>query len=157
MSQLHPAGCANVRIEPASITLTGAINLLTNAATFTGLPDIPLTNLTVSLSGGAHGLFLTTCQTPTGTATASLTDQNADRTLLVPSTFTVSGCSSSGALGGAGGTAGSTPTSIAIAGASLGSGGPGGVSTGHGKSKHKPKRRSKPGKAKRHHHPRGHR
>jgi hypothetical protein len=38
---------------PFPLTLTGGVNLLANSATFTGLPDIPLTNLTVSLSGGA--------------------------------------------------------------------------------------------------------
>jgi hypothetical protein len=87
---------------PFPLTLTGAVNLLKNSATFTGLPDIPLANLTVSLAGGPHGLFLTTCQTPTGTATATLTDQNGDRALTVPSSFTVSGCLSNGAGSGSG-------------------------------------------------------
>ena len=91
--QFFPCG-SSCKLDPFSapfpLTLTGAVDLLTNSATFTGLPDIPLTNLTVSLAGGADGLFLTTCQTPTGTATATLTDQNGDRTLVVPSAFTVS-------------------------------------------------------------------
>jgi hypothetical protein len=82
---------------PFPLRLTGAVNLLTNSASFNGLPDIPLTNLTVSLAGGPHGLFLATCQTPAGVATATVTDQNGDRTLNVPSAFTVSGCSSGGA------------------------------------------------------------
>src|SRR5579884_161395 len=85
---------------PFPLTLTGAVNLLTNSATFTGLPDIPLTKLTVTLAGGAQGLFLSTCKTPTGTATAKLTDQNGDRTLSLPSAFTVTGCPSTSAGAG---------------------------------------------------------
>jgi hypothetical protein len=88
---------------PFPLTLTGAVNLLKDSATFTGLPDIPLTDLTVSLAGGLQGLFLTTCQAPTGTATATLIDQNADRTLTVPSSFTVSGCRSNGSASVPGG------------------------------------------------------
>ena len=49
---------------PFSLTLTGAVNLVKNSAAFTGLPDIPLSNLGVTLNGGADGLFLATCQTP---------------------------------------------------------------------------------------------
>src|SRR6201999_451519 len=70
--------------SPFPLTLTGAVDLLKNSATFSGLPDIPLTNLAVSLDGGADGLFLSTCATPSGTATATLTDQNGDRTATVP-------------------------------------------------------------------------
>jgi hypothetical protein len=78
--------------SPFPLTLTGAVNLLKNSATFSGLPDIPLTNLAVSLDGGANGLFLSTCATPSGTATATLTDQNGDKTVTVPGPFAVSGC-----------------------------------------------------------------
>lgn len=133
---------------PFPLTLSGAVNLLTNSATFTGLPDIPLTNLTVSLAGGADGLFLTTCQTPSGTATATMTDQNGDRTLVIPSAFNVAGCSTTGVGAGPGGAAGTTATSIAVAGASLGQGGPPGMSRRHGSSKSKSKSKSKAGKAK---------
>lgn len=78
--------------SPFPLTLTGGVDLLHNAATFTGLPDIPLTDLKVSLEGGPNGLFLSTCATPSGTATATLTDQNGDRTVTAPARFTVSGC-----------------------------------------------------------------
>lgn len=88
---------------PFPLTLTGAVNLLTNSATFSGLPDIPLTKLTVSLDGGPQGLFLTTCKAPSGTATAKLTDQNGDKSLTIPSAFTVTGCPSTGAGSGPGG------------------------------------------------------
>ncbi|HEX3830632.1 MAG TPA: hypothetical protein VHW04_01605, partial [Solirubrobacteraceae bacterium] len=79
---------------PFSLTLTGAVNLVKNSAAFAGLPDIPLSNLGVTLNGGAEGLFRATCQTPSGTATASLVSQNGDRTVNPTSKFTVSGCSS---------------------------------------------------------------
>ena len=88
---------------PFPLTLTGSVDLVKNSATFTGLPDIPLTNLSVSLNGGASGLFLSTCQTPSGTSTATLTDQNGDRTVRAPSAFTVSGCPLTGGGGSGGG------------------------------------------------------
>jgi hypothetical protein len=93
--------------SPFPLTLTGAVNLLKNAATFTGLPDIPLTNLAVSLNGGPNGLFLSTCATPSGTATAALTDQNGDKSATVPANFAVAGCPGvSGAGPGSGGGSG---------------------------------------------------
>ncbi|HET6865938.1 MAG TPA: hypothetical protein VFH80_08450 [Solirubrobacteraceae bacterium] len=139
--------------SPFPLTLTGAVNLLTNSATFNGLPDIPLTNLTVSLAGGPQGLFLTTCRTPSGTATATLTDQNGDRTLTVPSAFTVSGCPSAGAGSGPGGTAGHGGTSggLSAAGSALGHAG-----ASLKKTRHKPSR-SRKHKPKRGRHPRRHR
>lgn len=89
--------------SPFALTLTGSVDLLHNAATFTGLPDIPLTNLGVTLNGGTEGLFLSTCAAPSGTANATLTSQNGDRTLSVPARFTVAGCPGSGGGPGAGG------------------------------------------------------
>ena len=88
---------------PFPLTLTGAVDLLKNSATFTGLPDIPLTNLSVTLNGGGQGLFLSTCNTPSGTATATLTDQNGDKTAKVPAAFAVSGCPGVPGSGGSGG------------------------------------------------------
>lgn len=117
--------------SPFPLTLTGTVNLLKNAATFAGLPDIPLTNLTVTLNGGARGLFLSTCQTPSGTATATLTDQNGDKTATIPATFAVSGCPGVPAPGGSGGSgnggSGSNPASGGGQNASSGSG----VTVGH--------------------------
>ncbi|MGH2881679.1 MAG: hypothetical protein ACRDPA_03080, partial [Solirubrobacteraceae bacterium] len=75
---------------PFPLTLAGAVDLVKNSATFTGLPDIPLTDLQVSLDGGPTGLFLSTCQNPIGTATAILTDQNGDKTVNAGSSFSVS-------------------------------------------------------------------
>jgi hypothetical protein len=135
---------------PFPLTLTGAVNLLTDSARFSGLPDIPLTDLTVSLAGGPQGLFLTTCKSPSGTATATLTDQNGDSTLTVPSAFTVSGCPSTSSASGPGGTVGTGRGTGGVAGAGTSLGAGGAVSLG---KRHKPTRRHKP---KRHHHHRRH-
>jgi hypothetical protein len=111
---------------PFSLTLTGAVNLVKNSAAFSGLPDIPLSNLGVTLNGGAEGLFRATCQTPSGTATAALVSQNGDRTANPTSKFTVSGCSSppNHAGGGTTGTGGGTNS-----GSGPGSGSTGGTTT----------------------------
>jgi hypothetical protein len=79
---------------PFPLTLTGAISLSSNATTFTGLPDIPLTDLAVSLSSGSSALFYAPCRSSAGTAVATLTDQNGDRTVNAPARFTVAGCPS---------------------------------------------------------------
>jgi hypothetical protein len=84
---------------PFPLMLSGAVDLTKNTTTFTGLPDIPLTNLTVSLNPGPEAVFGTTCKPPTNTATATLTDQNGDHTVTVPAKFTVSGCPAAGGSG----------------------------------------------------------
>jgi hypothetical protein len=86
--------------SPFPLTLVGKVDLAGNSTTFTGLPDIPLTDLNVTLDGGAHGLFKSNCGTPSGTATASLTDQNGDKTANPPATFTVASCTASHGSGG---------------------------------------------------------
>ncbi|HZE03902.1 MAG TPA: hypothetical protein VE127_01690, partial [Solirubrobacteraceae bacterium] len=92
---------------PFPITLNGTLDLGTNTTTFTGIPDIPLTSLRVTLAGGPAGAFLSTCETPSGTATAALTAQNGHRTVKVPSAFTVADCRPPatfvGSVGSAGG------------------------------------------------------
>jgi hypothetical protein len=94
---------------PFAITLSGPVDIATNTTTFGGVPDIPLTDLKVSLAGGPDAVFSTTCATPTGTATSTLTSQNGDLTAFASSTFTVSGCPppTTGTGGGSGG--GTTP------------------------------------------------
>ena len=101
---------------PFPLTLVGVVDLAHNVTTFTGLPDIPLTDLEVTLNAGPAALFLTDCQAPTGTATAMLTDQNGDRTATVPAKFTISGCpaSSSGGGGGSPGPVLSAPTASGL-------------------------------------------
>jgi hypothetical protein len=111
---------------PFRLTLAGAIDLVRNSAVFAGLPDIPLTDLRVSLSGGATGLFLSTCRNPTGTATANLTDQNGDKTVTAGSDFTVSGCPGIG-----GSPTASTNSGVTVGSTTLSRGGLSGLRTGH--------------------------
>ena len=99
--------------SPFPLTLVGKIDLAGNSTIFTGLPDIPLTDLNVTLTGGAHGLFKSNCATPSGTATASLTDQNGDKKASAPASFTVGNCTAShrSSGGGSGTGGGGTGTS----------------------------------------------
>jgi hypothetical protein len=103
---------------PFPLTLIGAVDLLHNVTTFTGLPDIPLTDLDVTLDSGPGALFATNCHAPSGTASATLTNQNGDRTATVPAKFTISGCpSSSSGSGGSnpgGGPALTAPTASGL-------------------------------------------
>lgn len=74
---------------PFALTLNGAVDLATNTTTFKQLPDIPLTDLKVALAGGPDAVFATTCNAPGGTASSTLTDQNGDRTVIVPAAFQI--------------------------------------------------------------------
>lgn len=85
---------------PFSLTLEGTVDLAKNTTTFTNLPDIPLTDLEVSLAGGPDAVFATTCVTPSGIATATLTSQNGDKTVAPSSAFSVSNCTTPAAGGG---------------------------------------------------------
>jgi hypothetical protein len=116
--------------SPFPLTLTGAVDLAKNTATFIGLPDIPLTNLAVNLDAGPEGLFLSTCNTPSGTATATLADQNGDKTVKAPANFAVVGCPGTGSSSGGGGSGGSGAGSIGNAGSHNGSSAAG-VTVGH--------------------------
>ena len=93
---------------PFSLALTGTVDLSNNSTTFTGIPDFPLTDLGVTLNGGSHAVFETTCRAASGVATANLTAQNGDQTASASTPFTVSGCGSftgggKGSSGGSGG------------------------------------------------------
>jgi hypothetical protein len=103
---LHGLSLTIVFPAPFPLTLVGAVDLTTNTTTFSGLPDIPLTNLTVALNGGSAGLFDTNCGTPTNVSTSKLTDQNGDKTAAPSAHFTIQGCSSSSGSG-----SGSSPRS----------------------------------------------
>jgi hypothetical protein len=96
---------------PFALTLSGAVNLSSNSTTFTGVPDIPLSDLRVVLNGGSSGVFASSCTTPSGTATSTLVSQNGDKTVTVPATFTVSNCTppAGGGTTGGGGSATTTP------------------------------------------------
>lgn len=96
---LHGLSLTIVFPPPFPLTLVGAVDLTTNTTVFSGLPDIPLTNLTVALNGGSAGLFDTSCAVPTNTATSRLTDQNGDKTATPSSRFTIQGCATAAGSG----------------------------------------------------------
>lgn len=87
-----PLGLAIAFPSPFALTIQGTVDLGSNSTTFHGLPDIPLTDLQVTLAGGPKAAFNAFCSPATGIATSTLTSQNGDRTLVVSSPFTVSGC-----------------------------------------------------------------
>src|SRR5579875_447968 len=105
---LHGLSLTIVFPAPFPLTLVGAVDLTTNTTVFSGLPDIPLTNLTVALNGGSAGLFDTNCGTPTNVSTSKLTDQNGDKTASPASHFTIQGCPGSSSPGAPGSSSGST-------------------------------------------------
>lgn len=80
---------------PFPLTLVGAVTLTTKTATFTGLPDIPLTSLKLVLNGGAAGMFLTNCNPGAGVADGSSTDQNGDKTVSAKVNYSIVGCAAS--------------------------------------------------------------
>ena len=61
---------------PFSLVLEGAVNLNTNSVTFSDVPDVPLTSLGVTLTGGANGVYETACSPSSGTLAGSFTGQN---------------------------------------------------------------------------------
>jgi hypothetical protein len=97
---------------PFALTLNGAVSLASNTTTFTGVPDIPLSDLRVTLAGGPDAAFATTCATPSGDAIGSFKSQDGD--LLANSTapFSVSGCA--GSAGGSGGRGSGTTAAPSI-------------------------------------------
>lgn len=77
---------------PFPLKLVGTVALATKNAVFTGLPDIPLTNLRLVLNGGANGMFLTNCNPGNGNAVAASTDQNGDKSVSATIPYDISGC-----------------------------------------------------------------
>ena len=61
---------------PAVLTLIGNVSLAQHSVTFSGIPDVPVTNLTVALFGGPKSLLSGACNTPTGTLGGSFGGQN---------------------------------------------------------------------------------
>ncbi len=118
---------------PFPLTLVGKVDLVNVSTTFTGLPDIPLTDLTVTLNGGADGVFSSLCSPSSGTSTATLTDQNGDKTATDPAPFTVSGCPGGSSGNGGGGSSGGSGSGSG--GGNSGGSGSGGGKTGGGSTK----------------------
>jgi hypothetical protein len=109
---LSTPGMAIVFPAPFPLTLPGTVDLATNSTTFSGVPDVPLSDLKVQLNGGPEAVFATSCATPSGTASTTLVSQNGDRTVTATAPFTVANCAAH--AGGSGGnqpsTKKSTPT-----------------------------------------------
>ena len=91
---------------PFALSLNGSVNLATNTTTFTGVPDLPLSDLKVQLTGGPQAAFATTCVTPSGDAVGSFTSQDGDLFASSTAPFTVAGCPPPSSTGGSGGTGG---------------------------------------------------
>ena len=87
---------------PFALTLNGAVTLASGTTTFTNLPDIPLTDLKVTLAGGPAAAFAATCNPSDGTATSELTTQNGDRSVTAAAPFIVANCTPPSGGGGSG-------------------------------------------------------
>ena len=86
-------GISIVFPPPFALTLAGKVDLLTGSTTFSNVPDIPQSDLNVTLDGGPDAVFAATCSPASGRASATLTSQDGTHTVVAPSPFTVSGCS----------------------------------------------------------------
>lgn len=95
---------------PFPITLTGAADITKGTTTFTGVPDLPLTDLQVDLTGGPNSVFTPSCNPASGTASAALTTQDGDLTMTASSPFTVSNCPPPTGPTGSGGSPTTIPT-----------------------------------------------
>ena len=84
---------------PFAITLTGSVNLSSKSVTFGSIPDVPLTNLALTVTGpGASKAFTTNCAPANVTGTFNA-QSGVSRTDTVPVTYT--GCITvTGATGG---------------------------------------------------------
>jgi hypothetical protein len=111
---------------PFALTLAGAVDVPHNTTTFTGLPDIPLSDLKVTLAGGKNAAFAAFCSPASGTASSTLIAQSGARA-TVSAPFTVAGCS--GSAGGTGSGPGSKPNPSGRAG--IVSGAVSGLASGH--------------------------
>lgn len=80
--------------SPTAFDLTGAVNITNNSVAFAAIPDVPLSALGVTLSGGPDAVFVTTCGASSATISGAFTGQNG-LTHTASSSFAISGCSSS--------------------------------------------------------------
>jgi hypothetical protein len=76
---------------PFSLQFSGAINIVANSVTFSTIPDVPLSSLTLTLQGNATSLFYTTCSQPNGTLQAAFGGQNG-ATSTVSTPLVITGC-----------------------------------------------------------------
>jgi hypothetical protein len=78
---------------PAALTLTGRVNLTTNAVTIPVVPDVPLTRLTVTFPGGPKGLLVVSCPRRPAKLSGRFTSQSG-KTVRATRRLTVTGCKS---------------------------------------------------------------
>jgi hypothetical protein len=148
---------------PLSLTLVGTPSLGASglAASFSGLPDVPLTTLEVDFTGGPNSILTAAsalCSEPQA-LTGDFTAQT-DATAQVTAAVAVSGTCQAGSSG-----AGSSGAGAGSSGSGGGSGGPSGApvtSGGSGSSSHRPvgtkhrtHRKRRKHHRRRHHHRRG--
>jgi hypothetical protein len=88
---------------PFALTLNGSVSLAGNTTTFSGVPDLPLSDLTVSLAGGPDAAFASTCTTPSGDAIGGFSSQDGDLFASSTAPFTVTGCPPASPEGSGGG------------------------------------------------------
>jgi hypothetical protein len=105
--------------SPFSLTISGVINIAASTVTFQNEPDVPLTDLKVTLSGGPNALFVTGCSATTATATGSFTGQNGKSAQSNPA-LPLSGCPASSGGGGGGTTVGKPAISGSVTGLASG-------------------------------------
>jgi hypothetical protein len=122
---LSNLGLAVVFPAPFNITLAGTVSLSPQQVVFKSLPDVPLSQLAISFSGGSGAAFVATCAPGSQTASATLKGSGGGPSVTLSGPLTVSGCPGSAPSGGGGG--GGTPTTTPP----MVSGGLSGLHTGH--------------------------
>jgi hypothetical protein len=83
--------------RPVPLTLVGSLVLPTDTTpftevTFSGLPDVPLSSLTVQIDGGADPLWATTCGQPNGMINGTFTGQNGGPPVGAGAKLAMTGC-----------------------------------------------------------------
>jgi hypothetical protein len=96
VGSLTAPGIEIVFPPPFALALEGTIDLPAGSTTFSNVPDVPVTELKVTLNGGRNAAFIASCAPASGTASATLTSQNGDQTSTALAPFSVAGCGSSG-------------------------------------------------------------
>jgi hypothetical protein len=85
-------GLAIVLLTPFKVVLSGTIALTSPVATtFSSIPDIPLSDLKVTLAGGSNAAFTTSCSPQTSAITGSFTAWNT-KPASIPAPVTVQNC-----------------------------------------------------------------
>jgi hypothetical protein len=82
-----------VLTKPIQVELPAKTSLSSNVVvtTFASLPDIPLTTLAVSLTGGRHAAFETSCKPNNGSIAGAFTGQNGAH-IAAAAHVTIAGC-----------------------------------------------------------------